>query len=247
MNKFETITKINSGLSLIQNPEGLTFGTDAYLLASYVRRSPGAKAADLGSGTGIIPLLILARDKVRSVDAYELQPDFAELITRNAELNHLESRLTSICADVRELKPDGSFDVVTANPPYMPGSGKMNVHDCKSIARHELSGGIGDFCAAAYRLLRHGGLFYVVFRPDRICDLICALRDARLEPKRITLVYARRELPPCLILCEAKKGASPGAYTTPPLIMYESGSTGYTPELAAIYDRGDFDERYVRP
>lgn len=245
----ETITDINCELRLIQKNDGLTFGSDAYLLSAYVRRQYGAKAADLGSGTGIIPLLLLARDKIASCEAVEVQPEFASLISRNAELNGFADKIRSHCTDVRGLNPErlgGVTDIVVSNPPYMKTSGGRSDSDRKQIARHELLGGIADFCGAAYRVLKHGGLFYIVWRADRLCDLICALRDARLEPKRMTFVHARRELAPCLLLCEAKKGASAGIYVTPPLIMYER-ETVYSETLAKIYETGDFDELYKRP
>ena len=245
----ESITEINDGLKLIEKTDGLTFGTDAYLLSAYVRKQSRAVCADLGSGTGIIPLLMLARGKVKAAAAVELQADFAELIGRNAELNGLADRLRAVNSDVRELNADtlgGTVDIAVSNPPYMKPAGKPNESERKNIARHEIAGGIGDFCAAAYRILKHGGLFYTVWRPDRLSELVCALTAARLEPKRMTFVHARAELPPCLVLCEAKKGASAGMYVTPPLIMYSSGSS-YTEELTKIYETGDFDEPYKRP
>ena len=247
----ETITDINSGLKLIQKRDGLTFGSDAYLLSAYVRKSPRARCADLGSGTGIISLLLLAKNKVAQVDAVELQPDFAELIDRNAELNSFSERLRARCIDLREL--DGTslgapFDVIVSNPPYMKPTGGRSFSERRQIARHELFGGISDFCRAASRLLKHGGLFYTVWRPDRLACLISALCESGLEPKRMTFVHSRLELAPCLVLCEAKKGASAGMYVTPPLIMYESGAGAkYTAALNKIYETGEFDEPYQRP
>lgn len=245
----ENIIEINEGLSLIEKKDGLTFGTDAYLLSCYVRRRPRARAADLGSGTGVIPLLMLSRNKVDSVCAVELQPDFADLVQRNAERNGLEGRLSVCCADVRDLTEDslgGTVDVAVSNPPYMKTSGKANESGRKNIARHEVAGGIADFCAAAGRILKHGGLFYTVYRADRLCELVSALRAAKLEPKRMTFVHSRTELPPCLVLCESKKGAASGMYVTPPLIMYSSG-TEYTETLKKIYETGEFHESYQKP
>ncbi|MCI8388016.1 MAG: methyltransferase [Clostridiales bacterium] len=245
----ESITEINADLKLIQKRDGLTFGSDAYLLSAYVRRSPRARVADLGSGTGVIPLLLLARNKAAVCEAIEAQSEFAELVDRNAELNGFSECLHGHALNVRELTPErigGIVDIAVSNPPYMKPVGGESDSERRQIARHELLGGIADFCAAAYRVLKHGGLFYVVYRPDRLCDLICALRDARLEPKRITFVHARHELEPCLVLCEAKKGAAAGIYVTPPLIMYESGNI-YTDVLNKIYEMGEFDEPYKRP
>lgn len=247
----ETLIRINDGLSLIQKNDGLTFGTDAYLLSAYVRRQPKAYAADLGSGTGIIPLLMLSKNKAAHIDAIEIQPDFAELILRNAGQNDFSDRLSAINSDIRTLPPEfnGRYDIVTANPPYMKTSGKQNESERKNIARHEIKGGIADFCTCASRLLKHGGLFYSVWRPDRLTELISALSLSNLEPKRMTFVHSRVGLPPCLVLCEAKKFASAGIYITPPLIMYTDDNTKceYTADLSYIYDNGDFNEHYKRP
>ena len=245
----ESITDINDGLKLIQKKDGLTFGTDAYLLAAYVRRQSRATAADLGSGTGIIPLLLLQNKKIASAYAVELQEDFADLIGRNAALNGFEASLKPMLSDVRELSQrslGGCVDLAVSNPPYMKPTGKANESMRKNIARHEIAGGIEDFASAASRILKHGGLFYTVWRPDRLCELICALSASGLEPKRMTFVHARAELAPCLVLCESKKGAAPGIYVTPPLIMYTTGSE-YTDALTKIYTTGEFDEHYQRP
>ncbi len=245
----EKIIDINEGLQLIEKKEGLTFGTDAYLLSAYVRKQCRAVGVDLGSGTGVIALLLMERDKLSKIHAVELQSDFAELIKRNAELNSFSERITVHCLDVRGISAETigvSADIAVSNPPYMKVSGKANESEYKNIARHEVAGGIADFAEAAYRILKHGGLFYTVWRPDRLSELVCALSAARLEPKRMTFVHARAELPPCLVLCEAKKGASPGMYVTPPLIMYTDGSN-YTEALKKIYETGEFDEPYKRP
>ncbi len=245
----ENLIRINHGLELIQKQDGLTFGTDAYLLAAYVRRSGKSICADLGSGTGVIPLLLLGQKKISRAYAVELQEDFFELISRNAEHNGFSDKLSVYSSDVRDLDassfPD-TVDIVVSNPPYMKCAGKANDSERKNMARHETAGGIFDFCAAAGRILKHGGLFYVVWRPDRVSELISALVEAKLEPKRLTFVHSREDLPPCLLLCEAKKYASAGSYVTPPLIMYKQGNV-YTEALDRIYERGEFDESYQRP
>ncbi len=219
----EILQEVNEHIRLIQRTDGLTFGTDAYLLSAYVRPRPRARAVDLGSGTGIIPLLCLSRGKVAQITAVELQPPFCELIERNAALNGVADRLTPLCADVRTLTTadvGGEVELVTANPPYLPlGSGAGNRADEKHIARHETAGGIGDFCAAAGRILKHGGRFCCVFRPERLADLFTALRDAHLEPKRLTTVQATPAAPPSLLLVEAVKYGAPGLLYTPPLCL----------------------------
>ena len=222
----ETLHEVNEHIKLIQNPDGLTFGTDAYLLSAFVRPKKNAVAVDLGSGTGIIPLLCLAREKATRFTAVEVQASFCDLITRNAALNGMTDRLTPLCADVRALKADtvgGEVELVTANPPYMaPASGARNAADEKYIARHEVCGTVTDFCAAAGRLLKHGGRFCCVFRPERLADLLSGLRAAHLEPKRMTMVQATYAATPSMVLVEAVKYAAPSLLVTPPLCLWEA-------------------------
>lgn len=217
---------VNENITLSQKVDGLTFGTDAYLLAAYVKGRAKARAVDLGSGTGIIPLLCLARNKFASCVAVEIQPAFGELIKRNAAENGMSERLSLWMGDVRNLTAVSlgyEVDVVTANPPYMAlGVGAANTHEEKYIARHEVHGGIYDFCAAAGRILKHGGKFYCVFRPERLADLMAALRAANLEPKRLTTVHATYAAPPSMVLVEATKGAAPSLRVTPPLCLWEA-------------------------
>ncbi len=222
----ETLHEVNEHIRLIQRRDGLTFGTDAYLLSAYVRPQKSAVAVDLGSGTGIIPLLCLARDKASRFTAVEIQPAFGELIRRNAALNGYTDRITPLCADLREISAatvGGEVDLVTANPPYMaPGSGARNTTDEKYLARHEVCGTVGDFCATAGRLLKHGGRFACVFRPERLADLFEGLRRAHLEPKRMTTVQATIAAPPSIVLVEAVKYAAPSLLVTPPLCLWEA-------------------------
>ena len=225
--------QVNENIRLLQDPKGLTFGTDAYLLAAYIRPRASARAVDLGSGTGIIPLLSLARQKADCFTAVEIQPSFCSLIEKNAEENADtiggRERLHALCADVRELTPaciGGEVDLVTANPPYMAAdSGARNEADEKYLARHEVCGTIYDFCDAAGRLLKHGGRFCCVFRPNRLGDLFDALRRAHLEPKRMTLVQATAHATPSMVLVEAVKYAAPSLLVTPPLCLWEPAPT----------------------
>ncbi len=237
----ERIDQINDSLSLIQRKGGLTFGTDAYLLASFVRPNAGGVCAELGGGCGVIPLLCMGRGKYRHFFTAEIQEVYADIIRRNAEMNGMSDKITVINDDVRNLTPDrigGEVDAVLSNPPYMRGdSGKENDNHEMSIARRELNGTIGDFCTAAARLLKFGGLFYVVYRPDRMAELFAALHSAKLEPKRMITVYPSSKDKPCLILVEAKKGAKPSLIQSPPLIIYENKEKGvYTPEMDRVYE-----------
>lgn len=249
----EYITKINDNLSLVQKKNGLLFGTDAFLLASYIRKAPHACAADFGSGSGVISLLCASRKKLKYIYAIEAQKVFADIIQQNIILNHLENQVISLHADLRTLTPasvGGELDIIFSNPPYMKTtSGKKNDCEEKYIARHEVLGNIHDFCASAAKLLKFGGCFYTVYRPDRINDLLHALTSNGLEPKRITFVYPTIDAPPCLFLTEAKKGGKPSTFVTPPLILYKSTATinpTYTDELQYIYNNGEFHEYYQK-
>ena len=230
LDENERLDEINEQLRLIQKKNGLTFGTDAYLLSAFVRSAPRAHCVDLGSGTGVIPLLLCSRNKVKDCCAVEIQPEFASLIARNAALNEMEARISPVCADVRELRDLQSsigheVDVVTANPPYMRAdSGARNRDDEKYIARHEVAGGIDDFCAAAARLLRSGGVFYSVWRPDRLSALMSALSRHRLEPKRMLFVHADENSEPSVVLTEARLDGAPSLKILPPLFLHSADS-----------------------
>lgn len=250
ISEFERIDDINENLKLICRKKGLTFGTDAYLIAAYARKAKRSVAVDLGSGTGIIALLCAAKDKFGKIFAIEIQPEFSDLIRRNAILNGLSDKILPICADVREIKPnstDGEVDVVISNPPYMKvNTGKRNDADEKYIARHEVCGSIYDFCSAAARLLRYGGSFYCVYRPDRLTELLDAMRKNTLEPKRMTFVHADSMTPPSIVLIEAKKGSACGLKLTPPLLLYnetinDNSSRTMTDAAMKIYENCSFD------
>ncbi len=233
----ERLDTINENLTLLQKKDGLTFGTDAYLLAAFLHTGSKTKAAELGAGTGVISLLALTRQKMAHTTLYEIQPDFADLCRRNGERNGLSDRMTVVCGDVRDMRGDQSLDLVYANPPYMKGDcGKENENSTMNIARREVFGTIGDFCGAAGRLLRHGGTFAVVYRPDRFCDLVCAMNQYQLAVKRVVFVYPTAQDRPCLVLVEAKKGAASGMVISPPLLIYQDAEKKtYTPEMERIY------------
>ena len=226
----ERLDKVNEKIELIIKKDGLTFGTDAYLLASFIRPQPSARAAELGAGTGIISLLLASRERLSHIYAIEIQEDFSRLIERNVLHNGLNDKVSVLCKDVRDIRAqntDGELDVVFSNPPYMrTDSGKRNASDRKYIARHEVFGDIGDFCLSANRLLKHGGKFYCVWRPDRLSELMGAMRDNRLEPKTMIFVHADEESEPSMVLVSATKGGAPSMHVLPPLILHSADSRG---------------------
>lgn len=246
----ERLDRVNEQLLLIQKDGGLQYGTDAFLLASYIRPSKKAKAVELGAGTGIISLLLAAKQKLFHITAVEIQPSYAELVARNVELNSLQARITPLCQDIRTLSPamlGGEVDIVFSNPPYMRcDSGKRNESEEKYIARHEVCGCIDDFCIAAKQILRFGGKFVCVWRPDRMADLFRAMHSASLEPKRMTLVYADETAEPCMMLVEAVKGGASSMRISPPLLLYLPHTKGQktrtlTDAAQKIYDTCAFD------
>lgn len=236
----ERINEINESLRLIERVNGLTFGTDAYLLASFLPSRSRQIGVELGCGSGVVSLLALSRKKCRQVYGIEVQEEFCELSKRNAELNSLDDKLIAINKNVSDCKAEdvgGEVDFVFSNPPYMrTDSGKANTHDEKNIARHEVLGDIFDFCACAKRLLKHGGNFYVVYRPDRLSDLIFALKSNNLEPKKLTFIYPNPNTSPCLLLISAKLGAKSGMVVTEPIFIYKDGTQEYTDRYKKIYE-----------
>ena len=241
----ETLTQVNENINLIQKKNGLTFGTDAFLLASFIKAQKSGIAVELGGGTGIISLLCASREKFKTIYCTEIQKDFADIIIKNAKINELDSKIVTICDDIRNLKSATvgcEVDAVFSNPPYMKvDSGKRNEHDEKFIARHEVCGDINDFCACAKRLLKHGGSFYCVWRPDRLIDLICAMRENNLEPKEMCFVHANTKSAPSIVLIRAKKGASPSVTVSEPLFLnLDDDAKMLTDRAKKIYEECNF-------
>lgn len=236
----ERITDVGGRVRLISNGSGLPWGTDAYLLAAYIRHA--GRACELGCGSGVISLLCAAHGHAADITALEIRPDMTELAERNAALNGLDGSLHVLCRDIREICArdfNGVFDTVFANPPYISHPGAPKCDPASQDARHEMWGGIGDFCAAAARLLRQRGSFYCVFRPERLADLFCAMRAAKLEPKRMTEIYPDVHSRPSAVLVEAKYRAAPSLAVSPPLIMYRDPPSVVprvmTERAAAVY------------
>lgn len=243
----ERITEI-AGLKITENTDLLCVGTDSLLCAAYVRSAAKSKAVELGAGNGIISLLCLARNKLASVDAIEIDSEAASLCKKNGDENGFSGRITAFCRDIRELAPSEHIgtSVVISNPPYMKTE---NGKQCKSAqmenARHEHNGDIYDFCHTAGRLLKTGGSFYLVYRPDRLPALIDALVKNRLSPKRMTFVHSDDSHSPSSVLVEARKDGGEAMYLTPPLILKRNGAD--SEELQYIYETGSFPKKFITP
>lgn len=216
----ESIIDINLGMRMIRTEGGFTYGTDALLLAAFARGKSGGRCADLGCGAGSISLLLAGAGKYEHVTAVEAQPEYAALARRNAALNSLDDRIAVIEADIRELPGSLRFDAVLTNPPYMKvSSGKAAADSGRNRSRHETRGGIDEFCTAAARMLEWGSPFYIVYRPDRLCDLISAMRSSGIEPKRMCFVQCDELHEPSLVLVEGIRGGSAALRLLPTLML----------------------------
>ncbi len=241
----ESIIAVGDRVKMISNGKGLAWGSDSYLLAARLRK--GKRACELGCGTGVVSLLAAAFEKFDHVTALEIEPESAALAERNVALNSLSDRMTVKNIDIREAHPDtlgGSFDCVFSNPPYFAHPGPESPDSIRQSARHEIHGGIGDFCAAAARLLKYGGVFVCVYRPDRLVDLFSAMRASRLEPKKMCTVYADTNSKPAFVLVEAKFGGAPLLEFEPPLFLYTDEITNpriRTERIEKIYEKTSFD------
>ena len=248
LNEGERLDEINERLRLIQRKNGLTFSTDAFLLSAFCRPQPKCRAADFGTGTGVIALLLAARQTFAHITAVEAQRHFAELAERNVALNGFSDTVTVLFRDVRHLAPadfGGELDVIVSNPPYMRAdSGPASPYGEKQIARHEILGTVDDFCAAAAKCLKYGGRFYTVWRPDRLESLMAALHKHKLAPKRMLFVHDSADKEPAVVLTEAVLGGNEGIHILPPLFMHDMSPNGVEKALSAraqaIYDTGRF-------
>ena len=227
-----------NGYRIIQNEKLFCFGMDAVLLSGFATVKEDECALDLGTGTGIIPILLAAKTKGKHFTGLEISETSADMARRSAELNDLSQRLDIVRGDIKEageMFAPASFDVITSNPPYMIGQhGLVNPDIEKAAARHEILCTFDDVARAAARLLRTGGRFYLVHRPFRLAELICTLSSYRLEPKRMRLVYPYVDREPNMVLIEAVRGGRPRMTVEKPLIVYERPGV-YTSEITDIY------------
>lgn len=227
-----------SGLKIIQNPEKFCFGMDAVLLSGFVRAKRGDELLDMGTGTGILPLLLSAKTECAHLTGLEIQEESADMARRSVALNHLEEKISIVTGDIKEaggIFAPASFDCITCNPPYMIGEhGITNPDAPKAIARHEILCTFEDVATAAEKLLKSGGRFFLVHRPFRLAELIVTLTKHHLEPKRMRLVYPYVDKEPNMVLIEAVRGANPRMTVEPPLIIFESQGQ-YTQEIKEKY------------
>ena len=227
-----------NGYRILQKKDGFCFGMDAVLLAGFARVQAGERALDLGTGTGIIPILLSAKTAGDSFTGLEIQEAFAEMAGRSVQLNGLADRVKIVQGDIREasrLFGKASFDVVTSNPPYMNDAhGLKNPDLPKAIARHEVLCTLAELIRETALLLKPGGRFYLVHRPHRLVEIITVLREYKLEPKRMKLVHPFIDKEANMVLIEAFRGGGPMMKVEAPIIVYQEPGV-YTSEIYDIY------------
>ncbi|MDK2965280.1 tRNA1(Val) (adenine(37)-N6)-methyltransferase [Lacrimispora sp.] len=227
-----------NGYQIIQNRDGFCFGMDAVLLSGFAKVKPGEKAVDLGTGTGIIPILLEAKNQGLHYTGLEIQEEVADMAARSVALNHLEDKISIIRGDIKEasrLFGAASFDVVTSNPPYMNDAhGLKNPDLPKAISRHEVLCTLQDVTREAARLLRPGGRFYLVHRPHRLIEIITALKSVGMEPKRMKMVHPFVDKEANMVLIEAVRGGRSMIKVEAPVVVYKEPGV-YTDEIYTIY------------
>lgn len=226
------------GRVIIQDPKRFCFGSDAILLSHFVKANPKDRMLDIGTGTGIIPIMCEALLDIENIKALEIQEESADMARRSVALNNLEDRIEVVTGDVKEaidIFGRESFDIITTNPPYMIGGhGMVNPKDAKAVARHEISCTLEDIMYQAERLLKTSGRFYMVHRPFRLPEIMSTMCKYHIEPKTMRLVYPLADKEPTMVLIEGVKGGKPRLNTMPPLIINKDDGS-FTEEVARMY------------
>lgn len=227
-----------NGYTIIQDPKKFCFGIDAVLLSDFAKAKKDEIVFDIGTGTGIIPILMSAKTDAKKYFAIDIQQESVDMARRSIKLNKLTDKIEVFHLDIKnvfEKFEKNSINVVTSNPPYMNmGGGLINEYDAKAIARHEIFCNLDDIVKATSLLLKPNGRFYMVHRPNRLCDIICTLRNYKLEPKTIRFVQPYENKEPNMVLIESIKNGKAFMKILPNLIVYNKDKQ-YTDEINRIY------------
>lgn len=227
-----------NNLKIIQSPNRFCFGMDAVLLSHFVHVKDGANILDMGTGTGIIPILLSAITNADHLSALEIQKDSCDMASRSVQLNNLNDKIEIINGDIKdasEIFKKASFDAITCNPPYMIGAhGLKNPEDAMAIARHEVLCTFDDVARNASLLLKSGGSFFLVHRPFRLAEIFQTLQKYKLEPKVMQLVYPYVDKEPNMVLVEAVRSGRSRLTVKQPLIIYKQPGV-YTDDISTLY------------
>jgi tRNA1Val (adenine37-N6)-methyltransferase len=238
MNSYTTDTFFNGKIRLTQDRSGYRFSIDAVLLAHFADPRSGNKVLDLGTGCGIIPLILAYRQPQISIYGVEVQTALAELAISNLRENRQQDRITVICTDMKLLKPAmtaGPVDLVVCNPPFRrQGSGRINPDAQRAVARHEIKANLSDIIQTSHRMLRAAGRLVLIYTAGRLTGVLSRMRIEGIEPKLIRMIHSRRDTKATLILIEGVKGGRPDLEIAPPLILYDTGND-YTEEVASMF------------
>ena len=215
-----------NGYQIIQKEQGFCFGMDAVLLSDFAQVKNGGRVLDLGTGTGILPILMEAKTKAVHLTGLEIQPEMAEMAARSVKLNHLEDKIEIVEGDIKEASAifsHDSFDTITSNPPYMIGQhGLKNPSETKAIARHEILCTLDDILRESEKILADSkGRFYMIHKPFRLAEIMAKMCQYRIEPKRIQFVHPYIDKEPTMVLIEGLRGGKSRVTVEPPIIMYE--------------------------
>lgn len=229
------------GYEIIQHPGKFCFGMDAVLLSGFAKVKKGDQVLDLGTGTGILPILLEAKTQGEHFTGLEIQEESADMARRSVVHNGLEKRVSIVTGDIKKASSifgAASVDVITTNPPYMIGAhGLQNPESSKAIARHEVLCTLDDILRESARMLKPKGRFYMIHRPFRLAEILVKMVEHRMEPKRMRLVYPYVDKEPNMVLIEGLRGGNARMTVEPPLIVYEKCGE-YTKELLELYHLG---------
>ena len=238
MNAYTTDTFFDGKIRINQNRTGYRFSIDAVLLAHFADPWSMDKVLDLGTGCGIIPLILAYRQPNIAIYGVEVQTELAELAVSNVRENQLEDRITVFCTDMKLLRTAmtaGPADLVVCNPPFRrQGSGRINPDAQRAVARHEIKANLGDIIQASHRMLRTGGRLVLIYTAGRLTDILSRMRTDGIEPKFIRMIHSRQDTEAALILIEGVKGGRPDLKIAPPLIIYDK-KNDYTDEVGSMF------------
>ena len=234
----ERVDDLQNGYYVIQDPDKFCFGMDAVLLSGFAKVKKGETALDMGTGTGIIPILLKTKTNGKHFTGLEIQKECADMAGRSVRYNHLEDDVEIVQGDIKEAADifgAASFDVVTSNPPYMIGQhGLRNPDMPKAIARHEVLCNLEDVVSQASKVLKERGRFYMVHRPRRLAEIISLMKEYRIEPKRLRMIHPFADRDANMLLIEGVRGGKSMMVVEPPLIVYDEPGV-YTKEIHRIY------------
>lgn len=232
-------TFLDGRIRVKQNEKGYRFSLDAVILAWHVVPAANARIVDIGTGCGIIPLILAYRHQTVTIDGLEIQPQLADLARVNVASNNMAHRITIHCHDIAQAAtkiPSGKIDLVTCNPPFRKDSaGRISPNSERAIARHEIKTTLAEIIAGAGKMLRTAGELAVIYPAARLADMISELRQAGIEPKLLRMIHSRERSPAKMFLIKGNKNGRPGITIPPPLIIYEEDGT-YTPEARRIFE-----------